>query len=160
MRFNDTTAMADFRTQVRDFLDAETPDYFRRGDSDGSLTARRGDRGEGGFRKAMDEWRKKVANKSWIAAAWPEDYGGAGLGVLEQFVMNQEFAEHRVPPAGGMGVMMAGPTIIAHGTEEQRKEHLSSILSGESVWCQGFSDPGSGSDLASLQTRAVRDGDD
>ncbi len=161
MQFNDTTAMAEFRTQVRNFLDSVTPDYFRRhSDNDGSLSARRGDRSEGGFLTAMGEWRKKVASKGWIAPAWPEEYGGGGLGVLEQFVMNQEFAEHRVPPAGGMGVMMAGPTIIAHGTEEQRKEHLSSILSGESIWCQGFSEPGSGSDLASLQTRAVRDGDD
>ena len=70
--------------------------------------------------------------------------------------MNEEFAENRVPPVGGMGVSMVGPTLIAHGTEEQKKEHLGRILSGEVQWCQGFSEPGSGSDLASLQTRAVQ----
>jgi alkylation response protein AidB-like acyl-CoA dehydrogenase len=74
--------------------------------------------------------------------------------------MNEEFAEHRAPNVGGMGVSMCGPTLIVHGSEEQKKEHLSRILSGEVTWCQGFSEPGSGSDLASLQTRAVRDGDD
>jgi alkylation response protein AidB-like acyl-CoA dehydrogenase len=79
---------------------------------------------------------------------------------MEQFIMNEEFAENRVPPVGGMGVSMVGPTLITHGNEEQKKEHLSRILSGEVQWCQGFSEPGSGSDLASLQTRAVKDGDD
>jgi alkylation response protein AidB-like acyl-CoA dehydrogenase len=74
--------------------------------------------------------------------------------------MNEEFAENRVPPVGGMGTSMVGPTLITHGNEEQKKEHLSRILSGEVQWCQGFSEPGSGSDLASLQTRAVKDGDD
>jgi alkylation response protein AidB-like acyl-CoA dehydrogenase len=79
---------------------------------------------------------------------------------MEQFIMNEEFAENRVPPVGGMGTSMVGPTIITHGSEDQKKEHLSKILAGEVQWCQGFSEPGSGSDLASLQTRAVKDGDD
>ena len=74
--------------------------------------------------------------------------------------MNEEFAQNRAPPVGGMGTSMVGPTIITHGTEDQKKEHLSRILAGEVQWCQGFSEPGSGSDLASLQTRAVSDGDD
>ncbi len=159
MEFNDTTAMATFREEVVSFLDEETPDYFRRKETDleSTLFGRRGDQD---FTQSMATWRKKVADKGWIAAAWPKEYGGGGLGVLEQFVMNREFAQRRIPHPGGMGVMMAGPTIIAHGSEEQQKEHLSGILSGETIWCQGFSEPGSGSDLASLQTRAVRDGDD
>jgi alkylation response protein AidB-like acyl-CoA dehydrogenase len=108
----------------------------------------------------MKEWRTKLADRGWIAAAWPKEYGGAGLGTMEQFIMNEEFAENRAPQVGGMGVSMIGPTLIIHGDEEQKNDHLSRILSGEVQWCQGFSEPESGSDLASLQTKAVRDGDD
>jgi alkylation response protein AidB-like acyl-CoA dehydrogenase len=108
----------------------------------------------------MGEWRQKLAKQGWIAPAWPKEYGGAGLSTMEQFILNEEFAEARAPQLGGMGVSMAGPTIIIHGTEEQKAEHLPKILKGETQWCQGFSEPGAGSDLASLQTRAVKDGDD
>jgi alkylation response protein AidB-like acyl-CoA dehydrogenase len=79
---------------------------------------------------------------------------------MEQFIMNEEFAEARAMNVGGMGTSMIGPTIIIHGNEDQKKEHLGAILRGEVQWCQGYSEPGSGSDLASLQTRAIRDGDD
>jgi alkylation response protein AidB-like acyl-CoA dehydrogenase len=108
----------------------------------------------------MAVWRDKLVARGWIAPAWPKEYGGAGLSIMEQFIMNEEFAEAGAPQVGGMGVSMVGPTLVAHGTDEQRAEHLPKILRGEVHWCQGFSEPGSGSDLASLQTRAVRDGDD
>ena len=160
MDFNDNATMAAFRSEVQSFLADEVPDYFKRSPDEAGMMRDITGRADEDFDAAMDVWRKRVAGKGWIAPAWPVEYGGAGLGVLEQFVVNQEFAQHRVPPTGGLGVMMAGPTIIAHGSEEQQKEHLSGILSGETIWCQGFSEPGSGSDLASLQTRAVRDGDD
>jgi alkylation response protein AidB-like acyl-CoA dehydrogenase len=159
MEFSDTSAMGAFRQEVMSFLDEETPDYFRRKETDPESTLF-GRQGDPDFAQSMETWRKKVADKGWIAAAWPKEYGGGGLGVLEQFVLNREFAQRQIPNPGGLGVMMAGPTIIAHGSEEQQKKHLSGILSGETIWCQGFSEPGSGSDLASLQTRAVRDGDD
>jgi alkylation response protein AidB-like acyl-CoA dehydrogenase len=81
------------------------------------------------------------------------------MGVKDQFVLNEVFAENSVMNIGGLGVMMLGPTLIAHGTEEQKKEHIPRMLAGEVQWAQGYSEPGSGSDLASLQTRAVRDGD-
>ena len=158
MQFNDTPTMAAFRDEVRAFIDAEQPDYFRDG---GDIEDPYFGDGSPPFRAAFREWRRRVAKHGWIAPAWPKEYGGAGLGVLEQFVLNEEFAKHRVPRVGtDSGVMMAGPTIIAHGSEQQQREHLSAILTGETIWCQGFSEPGSGSDLASLQTRAVRDGDD
>src|SRR5690606_26151683 len=96
----------------------------------------------------------------WIAPAWPKEYGGAGLTAKEQFILNEELAENGLANAGGFGVMMLGPTLMVHGNDEQKQEHLSKILKGEVVWCQGWSEPGAGSDLASLQTRAMRDGDE
>ena len=79
---------------------------------------------------------------------------------MEQFILNQELARAGAPPVGGSGVNMLGPTLILHGTDEQRSRHLPPILAGEVTWAQGYSEPGAGSDLASLQTRAVRDGDE
>ncbi|HWQ27478.1 MAG TPA: acyl-CoA dehydrogenase family protein, partial [Dehalococcoidia bacterium] len=151
MDFRDTPEEAAFRKEVCEFLDRELPDALRNFDP-------RED--PGALREGLREWRKKLAARGWIAPAWPKEYGGAGLTVMQQFIMNEEFAEHRAPQVGGMGVSMVGPTLIVHGNEEQKKEHLPRILSGEVQWCQGFSEPGAGSDLASLQTRAVRDGDD
>ncbi len=151
MDFRDKSGEAAFRKEVRDFLDSELPSALK------NLDPRED---PGALRDAFREWRRTLSSRGWVAPAWPKEYGGAGLGVMEQFIMNEEFAEHRAPNVGGMGVSMCGPTLIVHGSEEQKKEHLSRILSGEATWCQGFSEPGSGSDLASLQTRAVRDGDD
>ena len=108
-------------------------------------------------------WRKKVADKGWVAPAWPKEYGGAGMTPMQQFIYNLETARLRAPSPlfiGGLAVAVIGPTIIIYGTEEQKQKHITKILAGEEMWCQGFSEPGSGSDLASLQTRAVRDGDD
>jgi len=154
MEFGDSSREAEFRREVRAFLQAEFVGKYP-SESDGeNADYQRGQRPE--FRS----WRQKLAERGWIAPAWPKEYGGAGLGVMEQFIMNEEFAEQRVPAVGGMGVMMVGPTLIVHGNEQQKTEHLSRILSGETRWCQGFSEPEAGSDLASLQTRAVRDGDD
>jgi len=158
MDFKDKPEEAAFRQEVREFLTNELPERFR-----GMSFSPMGG-GEGGDLRSrfeeLKEWRTKLATKGWIAPAWPAQYGGAGLSVMQQFIMNEEFAEARAPQVGGMGVSMIGPTLIIHGDDDQKKEHLGRILSGEVQWCQGFSEPGSGSDLASLQTRAVRDGDD
>jgi len=152
MDFKDTPEQAAFREEVRSFIKKDV-----KGDDQMEDLER------GMYRGAFERLRglrEKLSGKGWIAPAWPTEYGGAGLDVMRQFIMNEEFAENRIPPVGGMGVSMVGPTLIAHGNDDQRKEHLSRILSGEVQWCQGFSEPGSGSDLASLQTRAVKDGDD
>jgi alkylation response protein AidB-like acyl-CoA dehydrogenase len=153
MNFKDSPEESVFRGEVREFIRNDLPSSAKEGDMM--------ERGmyRGAFER-LREVRQKLASRGWIAPAWPKEYGGASLSVMQQFIMNEEFAENRVPPVGGMGVSMVGPTIITHGTEDQKKEHLSRILSGEVQWCQGFSEPGSGSDLASLQTRAVKDGDD
>ena len=174
MLLTDTPEEAAWRAEVRDFLQSELPDsirvktrgaIFATGEAGNpqqppQTQARAGGAGFKLQEGPMGEWRRKLGEKGWIAPGWPKEYGGAGLSVMDQFILNEEFAEAGAPAIGGMGVSMAGPTIITHGTEEQKAEHLPKILRGETVWCQGFSEPETGSDLASLKTRAVRDGDD
>jgi alkylation response protein AidB-like acyl-CoA dehydrogenase len=176
MRLTDSPEEAAWRAEVKEFLEKELPSTLRNANrgirsgatdygSDAQVKGKPEIRAGGaGFKMAvegpMGEWREKLANRGWIAPAWPKEYGGAGLNTMEQFIMNEEFAEAGAPVFGGMGVSMVGPTLIVHGTDEQKEEHLPKILRGETRWCQGFSEPGSGSDLASLQTKAERDGDE
>src|SRR5437762_2166158 len=106
-------------------------------------------------------WQRKVHGAGYLALAWPPEYGGQGADVMRQTIVNEEMVRARAPGLVGlMGVQMVGPTLIQHGTEEQRRRHLPKILTAEEIWCQGYSEPGAGSDLASLRTRAERDGDD
>jgi len=155
MDFKDTGEEAAFRQEVRTFIKTELPNDLKPGNED------RRDSGEMFARgPAMREWTKALAARKWIAPAWPAEYGGAGLSVMQQFIFNEEMAEARAPRPGGIATGFAGPTLIVHGTEEQKQKYLPEILTGDVIWCQGYSEPGSGSDLASLQTRAVHDGDD
>jgi alkylation response protein AidB-like acyl-CoA dehydrogenase len=109
----------------------------------------------------MKTWLEVMGERGWTAPTWPTEYGGGGLSSEEAKVLAQEMSALRLPPALiGFGLSMIGPTLLRFGTEEQKKEHLPKIVRGEIRWCQGYSEPGAGSDLASLQTRAVRDGDD
>ncbi|GIW19525.1 acyl-CoA dehydrogenase family protein [Tepidiforma sp.] len=124
-----------FRQEVRAFIRAELP------------KAREG-----------ESFTKKLAAKGWLTMSWPREYGGQGAPHLRQLVYNEEMAYHRAP-GQTMGADRVGPTLILFGTEEQKARFLPAIARDEMTWCQGFSEPGSGSDLASLQTRAVRDGD-
>ncbi len=167
MDWADTAEQASFRREVRNFISDRLPERYQ--ESTGAaneaeeLTAgwqadRKSD--EKTRRDTAIEWANALAEKGWVAPHWPEQYGGAGLSVIEQFIYNQEMAEADAPAVGGMGVSLLGPTLIVHGDEEQKKEHLTKILSGEVAWAQGYSEPGAGSDLAGLQTRATRDGDD
>jgi len=106
-------------------------------------------------------WLEVMGEKGWTAPTWPREYGGGGLSKAEAKVLAQELAALRLPPPLiGFGLTMIGPTLLQYGTEEQKKEHLPRICRGEIRWCQGYSEPGAGSDLASLQMKAVRDGDD
>ncbi|MFQ5874379.1 MAG: acyl-CoA dehydrogenase family protein, partial [Dehalococcoidia bacterium] len=139
-----------FRQELRDFLKKELPPDWRYGvieasDEDASLE---------------QEMRRKLAQRRWLALGWPKEYGGQGASPITQLVFNEEMAYHRAPGRDVFGIGMLGPTLMVHGTEEQQKKYLGDIARGEINWCQFFSEPGSGSDLASLQTRAVEDGDD
>jgi alkylation response protein AidB-like acyl-CoA dehydrogenase len=139
-----------FRTEVRTFLRSELPE-------DWDLDP---------FELKNETWdfargfTRKLAQRGWIAPAWPKEYGGQDLPFMKQVVLSEELAYHRAPNTGLIGVTYAGPTIIVYGSDEQKRELLPGITSGEIVWCQGYSEPNAGSDLASLETRAVRDGDD
>src|SRR3989441_9580025 len=106
-------------------------------------------------------WQRKVHAAGYLALAWPREYGGQGADVMRQTIVNEEMVRARAPGLIGLlGISMVGPTLIQHGSEEQRHRHLPSILTAEEIWCQGYSEPGAGSDLASLRTRAELLGDE
>ena len=150
MEFTFTKEEEAFRQEVRGFLKKELPSDWkgiRMGSDDDDFE----------FEMHM---RKRLGERNWLALAWPKEHGGGGADVMHQMIFSEEMAYARAPGRDGFGVGMIGPSIIVHGTEEQKTEHLGRIARGEVHWCQGYSEPGAGSDLASLQTRAVRDGDD
>jgi alkylation response protein AidB-like acyl-CoA dehydrogenase len=105
-------------------------------------------------------WQRQLAAAGWCGVHWPREYGGRGATLIEQIIVQEELVRAKAPQLIGLaGLTMGGPVLIAHGTEEQKRRHLRPILTAEEVWCQGFSEPNAGSDLASLGTRAVLDGD-
>ena len=150
MDYRFTDEEESFRTGVRAFLHSELPEDW---DFDP-------------FELTEDKWdfardfTKKLAGKGWVAPAWPHEYGGQGMPYMKQVVLSEEIAYHRAPNTSLIGVTYAGPTMIVYGNDDQKKQFLPGITSGDIVWCQGYSEPNAGSDLASLQTRAVKDGDD
>jgi alkylation response protein AidB-like acyl-CoA dehydrogenase len=135
-----------FRDELRGWLDANHPGREPEGDEAGFE-----------FRRA---WQKTLYEAGWAGLSWPKEYGGRGATLVEQAIFNEEIVRAQAPQmANVLGLAMGGPTVIAHGTDEQKERYLQPILSAEEIWCQGFSEPESGSDLASLKTTAVRDGD-
>jgi len=107
------------------------------------------------------DWQRRLAEGGWAGVHWPREYGGRGASMTESAIFFEELGRARAPlPANVLGLLLAGPTIMVWGTDEQKERHLPPILTADEIWCQGFSEPDAGSDLASLKTRAVRDGDD
>ena len=108
----------------------------------------------------MRSWQKALYEQGWIAPNWPKEHGGTGWTPTQKFIFEEAYQRHYAPRLSPFGLMMVGPVIYTFGSEAQKAEHLPAILKSDAFWCQGYSEPGSGSDLASLRTRAVRDGDE
>ena len=143
-----------FRSETREFLEENCPESMR------NRAIHFEDAYEIYNTNDADLWRDKMAERGWTAPTWPTEYGGGGLDFEHNRVLQEEMAAIKaLPPSAGMGLAMIGPTLLEFGTEEQRQRHLPKIVTGEVRWCQGYSEPGSGSDLASLQTKAVLEGD-
>ncbi|MBS0541086.1 MAG: acyl-CoA dehydrogenase family protein, partial [Proteobacteria bacterium] len=141
-----------FRDEVRRFLDTHlTEDLREAGAKTGGVFA--------DF-EAGRRWHRVLAGKGWSAPAWPKEHGGTGWSATERYIFSRECTAMDAPRIFSMGLRMVGPVIMKFGTPEQKAKYLPRIVSGDIVFCQGYSEPGSGSDLASLKTRAVRDGDD
>jgi alkylation response protein AidB-like acyl-CoA dehydrogenase len=137
-----------FRDEFRSWL-AENPPPPDRGDE--------ADTTRNAWRSA---WQRQLYEGGWAAPAWPAEYGGRGATLTQSAIYFEELGRARVPvPANVLGILLGGPTLMVWGTDEQKERYLTPILSAEEIWCQGFSEPDAGSDLASLKTRAVKDGD-
>jgi alkylation response protein AidB-like acyl-CoA dehydrogenase len=145
----DTPDEATFRSEVKAWIEANLPDELH----GGRLGERR-------FEQLGRDWSRRLHDAGYAGLTWPKEYGGAGAPYSYQAILLEEFALAEAPQhIGVIGLGMAGPTIMAHGTDEQKSRYLAKILSADEIWCQGFSEPGAGSDLASVRTRAdLRDG--
>ena len=137
-----------FRHEVRSFIAENYPKHLR-GKS----------RGEFGSREDFLAWHKVLYKKGWVAPSWPKEYGGTGWTSTQKYIFSEECARAETAMILPFGINMVGPVIYTFGTPEQKKEYLPKILSGDVWWCQGYSEPGAGSDLASLKTTAAREGD-
>ena len=147
MDFNDTTQEAAFRAEAKAWLEANVPTREELAGLDEIQAAKL--------------WQKRKYDAGWACIRWPEEYGGRGASAIEQVIWNQEEGRFAVPGSVfGIGQGMAAPTLMAWASEEHKRKHLPPLASGEHIWCQLFSEPAGGSDLAALRTRAERDGDE
>ncbi|HXJ36815.1 MAG TPA: acyl-CoA dehydrogenase family protein [Candidatus Eisenbacteria bacterium] len=154
MDLTDSPEHVAFRKEVRAWLKKHVPAWRkdRSGDSLEYDDPRRIERAK--------EWQRKLYHAGYVAMGWPKEYGGQGADVMQQTIVNEELTRASAPTLiGMMGLQMVGPTLVMHGTEEQKRTYLPKILGADELWCQGYSEPGSGSDLASLKTRAALEGD-
>lgn len=151
MDFRLTAEQEQWRRAIRAFIEAELPAEIRRDElAPGS---------EAAWQAAL-AFTRKLAARRWLGAAWPTEYGGLGLSIIEQMIYSEELAYHRAPNVSLFGLGFVGPTILAYGSPEQKARHIPGILQAKVIWAQGFSEPNSGSDLAALRTRAREEGDE
>jgi alkylation response protein AidB-like acyl-CoA dehydrogenase len=148
----------EFRLEARAWLEENCPQSMRTPSVEGSEMS--GGRKQPDLHPDAYLWMERMAERGWTVPTWPKEYGGAGLDQAHYLVLLEEMGRINArSPLAGMGVTMIGPTLLEYGSDEQKSRHLPKIASGEIRWCQGYSEPGAGSDLASLQTRAVAQGD-
>src|ERR1044072_1123240 len=153
MDLNLTPQEQRFRDEFRAWLESNLPEGFERQDSHDEESSR--ERFE-----FLRSWQKKMYEAGWVGIHWPKEYGGRGATLIEQTIFTEEMARATAPPLiNVLGVSLLGPTLIAYGTEDQKRRFLANILSADEIWCQGYSEPNAGSDLASLRSEAVLDGD-
>src|SRR5258708_7790493 len=145
-----------FRAEAREWLEANFPASLRRDASAVAESEATGETPTGD----VALWKRRMGERGWGTPTWPKAYGGGGLSRAEAKVLAEEMARIGAPnPIGGMGVIMFGPTLLEYGNEKQLRRHIPPIVKAELRWCQGFSEPGAGSDLAGLQTKAIDMGD-
>ncbi|HEX3953988.1 MAG TPA: acyl-CoA dehydrogenase [Stellaceae bacterium] len=155
MDFADAPEHAAFRREFRDWLDANLTDDLKVEDASDSRVAPDLETLE-----KRIAWQKKMYAAGWVGISWPKEYGGRGASFIQQVIFDEEYFRAHAPILPGHSALnLLGPTLIQLGTEAQKKKHLQRILAGEERWCQGFSEPGAGGDLASLRTRAIDAGD-
>jgi alkylation response protein AidB-like acyl-CoA dehydrogenase len=154
--FNDTKEEAEFRAQARAFLDKHMKPLAK-GEANNMLA----ERDDPDTIKRAKQWQATKYDNGWAVLTWPKEFGGREATPIQSVIWNQEEGKYRVPPAiFGIGLGMLGPTIMAHGTPEQKAQHIKKMARGEEIWCQLFSEPAAGSDLAGLRTSAVKKGND
>lgn len=152
MNLNPTPAEQHFRDEFRTWLDSNIPESW---DPSGFHDEDSSQRFE-----FLRDWQKKMYDAGWVGIHWPKEYGGRGASLIEQTIFIEEMARAAAPPLiNVLGVSLLGPTLIAYGTEAQKKRFLAKILSADEIWCQGYSEPNAGSDLAALRSEAVLEGD-
>lgn len=153
MDFTYTKEEEKFRMELRTWLEENLPEGWL----EGKRTLPEDEKERGEF---LRNWQRKLYEGGWAGIHWPKAFGGRGSSLIEEVIYQQELARVKAPPVlNFMGINMVGPTLIQMGTEEQKKKYIGKILSGEEIWCQGFSEPNAGSDLAAIQTRAEKVGD-
>ena len=177
MDWSDSSEEAAFRAKIREFFDEKLPQRYRESYSSAELHTIRSTDGreipmsgrgwsqdrmseDAEIAGAAEEWAAALTAEGYVASSWAKELGGAGFTVMEQFLFNEERERASAPRVGGTGAMFLGQLLMVYGTEEQRAKWMPPIARGEIDWCQGYSEPGAGSDLASLQLRAEHDGDD